>query len=306
MGSVVASGRLKTRIFVIAGITALLSTGSALATDYHSPRTAALGGSGRAGPLLNDAIYLNPSYASFMPTNSVGASYQWFNGDVMNLPQGPIEQHSRLYNISIQDGRNPTFQAGGGYSVLGDGAMLNLGAAKSFVQRWGAGLGLKFFFPNNPDVASVREGIVSSTLIAGGWIQLAAIMDNAFQTQPAQARKMYREFALAAKVNISGIAIIYLDPHYTPDLPLGPAGEDRRYGHELGLELTIMNDLFLRGGVFKNAYIPFQGDRAGGFGLGAGWVTPRMSLDYGMTRVVHPTPPLTAATAHSIGMTLYF
>ena len=42
---------------VIAGFAALFSTGSALATDYHSPRTAALGGAGRAGPLLNDSIY---------------------------------------------------------------------------------------------------------------------------------------------------------------------------------------------------------------------------------------------------------
>ena len=85
------------------------------ASDFLSPRTAALGGAGHAGPLLNDAIYVNDSYISLLPTFSVAGNYGWGN-----YSDGSYKY--RLQNASIQDG-NPTdlFQAGIAYTKRDDG-----------------------------------------------------------------------------------------------------------------------------------------------------------------------------------------
>ena len=54
--------------WIAAAFTLLLGSAPGWAADFQSPRTAALGGAGHAAPMLNDAIYLNPSFVSFMPS----------------------------------------------------------------------------------------------------------------------------------------------------------------------------------------------------------------------------------------------
>src|SRR5689334_537537 len=88
---------------------------SANASDFHSPRTAALGGAGHAGPLLNDAIYLNPSYASLLPAYSISANYVAFRG-TETLPDDSHPYSGNNFNLSVQDGHTEAFQAGLGYT----------------------------------------------------------------------------------------------------------------------------------------------------------------------------------------------
>ncbi|OFZ54079.1 MAG: hypothetical protein A2428_04490 [Bdellovibrionales bacterium RIFOXYC1_FULL_54_43] len=268
---------------------------SVLASDFHSPRTAALGGAGHAGPMLNDTIYLNPSYAAFSPTYSIGGNYQWFNGPSAGPDQeSPYRGH--LWNLSIQDGRSALFQAGVGLTQSSNFRMIHVGAAKSVVRRIGLGIGGKFVFPNDTR-KMIQDGMVSVSGIVSDWLQVVGIVDNMVETPEGRERGLYREFILGTKINVQGIVLLYFDPHWVPHLADGPS-----YGHETGIEFSLMSDLFLRFGAFRNSNLPFEGLRGRGYGAGIGWIAPKTSFDYGMSRVLSPQP----ATAHVVGMTLFF
>ncbi len=285
---VVTPGR-NFRIWLYAVVIIALYRPNALASDWHSPRTAALGGAGRAGPLLNDAIYLNPSFASFLPTYAVGGNYLTFRSSP--------EHHGRALSVSIQDGRSEIFQAGAGYSNLPDGVYLHLGASKSFVKRHGFALGGKFVL-NNQTHAAAKDATLSFTSIWNNWFQSAFVIDNIVQSLEGQAHGLYREYTIGTKFNLQGIVLVYFDPHYAPDVPPG----NNRYGHELGLEFVVMQDLFLRLGNFRDSRVPYDAVRGRGYGFGIGWVAPRLSLDYGIHRMLEPY----ASTSHNFGVTVYF
>ena len=78
----------------------------AFSSDFQSPRTAALGGAGHAGPVLNDAIYLNPSFTAFLQSYGLAINY------IRALRPAPHPH----YNLSVLDGRSELFQAGVGYT----------------------------------------------------------------------------------------------------------------------------------------------------------------------------------------------
>src|ERR1035437_8251713 len=121
------------QLFLILSVAlASFSSGLAQAVEYQSPRTLGLGGAGRATPLLNDAIYLNPSYASFAPVYSLASGYT------------SIRPGGRNYNLSIQDSRTELFQAGVGFTKREGDSAVNIGASKLVVERLGFGLGSKF------------------------------------------------------------------------------------------------------------------------------------------------------------------
>lgn len=264
------------------------------ASDYFSPRSAGLGGAGHASPLLNDAIFMNPSFASFLPAYSIGASYTHFEGTPsLQTP----EYRGRNYSISVQDGRTELFQAGVAYTVREDGSHINVGASKSFIERLGFGLGGKFFFPH-AGRPSVQDLLFSTTWAISDFIQAALIVDNIVQSNAGVQRSLYRQIILGTKVNLKGIVLGYLDPHLTPDLPGG-----NTLGYNAGLEFVVMSDLFLRIGTFRNSSIPFQGSaRGNGYGVGLGWIAPRISLDFGISRVMEPQ----AATSYVFGSTIFF
>lgn len=281
---------------MVSGFVSGLASTSCWGSDFQSPRTAALGGASHAGPLLNDAIYLNPSFASFLPTYSMSANYLWFNGSATE-PDGSSFYHGHNLNASIQDGRSEVFQAGLGYTITENARMLHLGASKSFIKRMGFGMGGKFIFPKgDASGVTIRDATVSMSGIATEWLHVVAVLDNVFQTDSGKARGLYRELVIGTKFNIMGIMLIYFDPHWTPSL------SDSKYGHETGLELTMFKDFFLRFGAFRNASVAFEGLRGRGYGTGVGWIAPKVSFDYGLSRVLEPQ----AATAHTLGMTLFF
>lgn len=272
----------------------------AWASDYQSPRTVSLGGAGHAGPLLNDAIYLNPSFASLMGQYSLYAGYLWFKGESY-VPN--TEWHGKMLNLSILDGRTELFQAGLGYTAREIGHMLHLGASKKIDTDLGIAVGLsgKMFFSGNYGLRPAQDFTISTTVVPLEWLNTVLILDNVVQSSAGKAIGWEREIILGTKANVMGITMVYLDPHYAPD-----AQQGHKFGWEAGIEFGVFKDLFLRVGHFKNAYIPFVNDRGEtGFGFGAGWFAPRLSLDYGLSHVIRTVTGKPTAVAHTFSATIY-
>jgi hypothetical protein len=250
-------------------------TAVSYASDYHSPRTAALGGAGHGSPLLTDAIYLNPAMASFLPAYSVSTSYNAYDGKNNSEPRG------RVYHFSIQDGRNELFQAGMGYTRRADGAFLNIGASKAISQKYGVGLGSKYAF-RSANKKSANDGTLSFLANPLPWFQGSLIVDNLLQTANGKNWNLYREYILGMKFSIMNILMIYFDPH------LVPSKVGNSFGYEVGLELPLFQDLYLRAGKSQQSLQPHVATYGRGYGMGLGWVFPRFSLDAALYRSVEP------------------
>ncbi len=265
----------------------LLATPAVYAVEYQSPRTLAMGGAGRGGPLLNDSIYLNPSYASFSQTYSVSGGYTWFD-------QG------RNYNASVQDARTELLQAGVGYTKREQNAVFNIGASKMVVRRLGFGLGSKVILDNESNKMT-SDFIFSSSFIALPWMYASFIADNLLQSDEAKSRQLYRTFFLGFKFIPTREVQFFLDPLYSPDYARG-----NKAGFSVGVELALLADFYLRFGKFKDAEISYLNTRGEGYGFGLGWIGPRINFDYAMSRVTstHLGTPLT--TAHAIATTMFF
>ena len=264
----------------------------AFAADYHSARTAALGGAGHAAPLLNDTIYLNPSYAAFTETQNLSTSWQSYKGK-----DAGTGHKGHVVHVSAFDGRSPLFHAGLGYTKRPGATFINVGAGKSVIERTGFGVGGKYFFnshQNGQDFNLSFSGILTE------WFYTSLMIDNLLQTETGKDFGLLREFNLGMKANIMSIVLVYLDPHITPHRP-----SDLRFGASLGLEFVLMKDLFFRMGFFKNEPIPFQTSRSRGVAIGFGWFAPRFSLDYGFQRVNHSDPGRPVTLAHNFGFTLF-
>jgi hypothetical protein len=249
---------------------------------------------------LNDAITLNPSFAAFLKERvSAGITYNSF----APTPDMPVAAGSapagagRNYQVSLQDGRSPFFEAGVAYTQFTDGSMIHVGASRTFIQRLGFGLGAKFQMSEDRSQV-ISDGSLSMTGVITPEIQAALVVDNLYQSDRAQEAGLYREFALGTKLNVMGIVLLYLDPHYIPELPetLG-----RRFGYELGAEFVVLQDVFLRTGVFRDAKTAATRSYGTGWSLGAGWLGPKLSFDLGFARAVDPVP----ADSWTFGATLY-
>ncbi len=250
---------------------------SLFATDYQSPRTAGLGGAGHAGPILTDAIYMNPAMMPFLNSYTVSFSHTEFSG-----PDG-AEPKGRDQNLSVQDGTNSSFQAGLGYTRKSYGNMVHVGAATRIFEKYGVGVGGKFLF-GSPVRESTKDVTISAMGQVTDSIQSALIIDNAINSDSVRQWNQGREIILATKINLQKILLIYFDPHYVPQKA------DPHFGYELGMELPLMSDLFIRGGVNHDAYQPQVGVYGNGFGFGFGWAFPRMSVDGAMNRTDGPIP----------------
>lgn len=273
---------------------------NAFASDFQSARTTGLAGAGHAAPLLNDSIYLNPSFAAYLPTYS--GAFNFARITESNHADGSEGAKSRLINASIQDGRSELFAAGVGYTVREDGSLLHIGAAKTALKQLGFGLGGKFFFTSPGVLAGggkvIRDMTFSTTGVLSDSIQTALVIDNLLETDNGKSVGMYREFTLGTKFNIQQILLVYADPHYTPGLP-----GNSEWGYELGLEFVFMTDFFFRLGNFKNSSLPSQPNlRSQGYTWGLGWIGPRMSFDFAMARALGPK----LFTDLTAGVTLYF
>lgn len=268
----------------------------ALASDFQSPRTAALGGAGHAAPMLTDSIYLNPSFTSFLHAYQASANYGVYKGGDQN-PDGTQTIHGHLLNVAVQDGRNEMFQAGVGMTIREDAKYFDFGASKQVLDKLGFGLGGKYIVPNSGNGVKTQDFNASGTLVATNWAMASFMADNLVESQSLRAQNLYREFIIGTKFNIQNIMLIYLDPHYAPNAP------GSHFGYENGVELTPFTDLFIRFGMFRASNIPeLQNARGRGYGFGVGWVGPKLSLDYGLKRTLDPQ----VTNTHNVGVTFYY
>lgn len=276
-------------VFIAVGATA---TTHSFAEDFQGPRAYALGGAGHAGPFLNDAVYQNPAYLGFSRAYSIAA-----NG---LLYKKAANEHYRgsIFNASAVDATSPLVQAGMGYTQRDDLQMGHLAIAKSLFERTSFGLTGKAFAPRGAAIKDAKfDGMASIAYVYSETIQVSATADNIHQSTAQKARGMYRQYTLGTKLNIQKMLLIYLDPHYTPDLPSGSL-----YGHQVGVEIPTFADLFLRGGMFKSSFIPTQATYGKGWGMGFGWIGPRLSLDYAFSRVQEPA----RERIHTAGVSVFF
>ena len=267
----------------VLGALFLIYCNAALASDFQSPRTAALGGAGHASPLLNDAIYLNPSFVSFLPTSSFALNYTRLEGAGRNT------------NLSILDGRSELFQAGVGYTLQEDRRMIHFGGAKSFMEHYGVSFGGKFILPNGDAPQAIWDSSLSFTAIPGEFFQVALMLDNLKESEQARDAGFLREYILGTKFNFQNVVLVYFDPHLAPHA-------DSRYGYELGLEFPCFNDVFLRAGQFKNSQLSAWNVRGEGYAFGLGWIAPKISFDFAIQRVTQPNQYRSA----TLGATIYF
>lgn len=264
--------------------TAILSANliqTAHAVEFHSPRTLGLGGAGRATPLLNDAIYLNPSYASFAPVYSLSGAYEPFN------PGG------RNYNISVQDSRTELFQAGLGFTKREGNSSINVGASKLAVDRLGIGIGSKFII-NDETKKMTTDLIFSTSYIGLQWMYSTLVIDNLLGNFD---RTLYFGFKFIPTQNVN----IYLDPFYSPKYAGG-----NKAGYHFGLEFGLLADFFFRVGKYQDAEVPYLNTRGNGFGLSAGWIGPKINLDYALSRAIQTHRGDALTTVNSFATTIFF
>ena len=257
------------------------------AVEYQSPRTLALGGAGRAAPLLNDAIYLNPAYASFNPIYSLFGGFTSFD-------------HGRNYNASVQDSRTEMFQAGAGFTRREQNAAINIGASKQVVQRLGFGLGTKIIVDDAVSKMTT-DFLFSTSFIALRELYASLIVDNLLETNDGKARNLFRTVYLGTKIIPIQMVQIYFDPFYSPSYPYG-----NKAGFSLGAEISLLADFYLRAGKFVSAEIAHLNTRGDGFGFGIGWIGPRVNFDYALNRVTANDLHTPMNTAHSFAVTVFF
>ncbi|MCM0604546.1 MAG: hypothetical protein KA715_00480 [Xanthomonadaceae bacterium] len=265
-------------------ILTLLIGFSAYSSDYHSPRTASLGGAGHATALGNDSVYLNPAYTPFISATSVGLYWTNWNSN--------FGAYGRNYSVSIQDGRSDIFQAALSHTQRDDGRFIHVGASKSLIEKTGLGIGGKIYFPNNQNWTA-SDMTIAMTAVPIAWFQLAIVVDNVFESAYGRTINLTREWIFGTRTSVLGILTLYIDPIFLPSL-------NQTWGFESGAEFHVMTDLNLRLGLFNNAMIPMLARRDQGWSLGAGWTGPRISLDYAYLQTQ------TGANSHNFGATLYF
>ena len=256
------------------------------AVEYQSPRTLALGGSGRAAPLLNDAIYLNPSYASFTPVYAVSGGYEWFNG-------------GHNYNASVQDSLTELFQGGVGYTRREQNSALNFGASKQVIRRLGIGIGAKIIFDNNTGKTTNNYSF-STSFIATEWMYSSLVVDNVLEYQGDRDRNLYRTIFIPFKFRPTKSIELFVDPLYSPSYTAGP-----KAGVSLAVEFALMADFYFRMGKFINGEVTYLNTRGDGFGIGAGWIGPKINIDYGMSRTLSADSNNPLTTIQSVAFTMF-
>jgi hypothetical protein len=241
--------------------------------------------------LLNDALYLNPSYVSFSQNYGISANYFYFHSETPGY-------NGHNYNISIQDGSPDIFfQAGIGLTHRSDSTIFSFGASKAFVNKYGVGIGAKAIFPADGTNSQFFDFNISATGKFLDWLTIALLIDNIVESDPARRNGFLREITIGTKFNAMNIVIVYLDPHWAPSVP----GLEQ-LGYEGGLEFPLFYDFYLRAGGFQNTQVDFANRRENGLGVGIGWFGPKISFDYAYRRIFSPLP----ANCHTFSLTIFF
>jgi hypothetical protein len=270
---------------------AFTATTASWGNEFRSPRAAALGGAGHANPLLNDSVFQNPSFASFLPV------YSW-SGNFKALG----EDRGRAYSISVLDGRSELFQASAAYTVRDELTALHLGASRKLNPKMTVGVGAKFFYSKNKDqFQNTRNLNLSVTSAPLDWLQLALIGENLVTSSDSSQLGLEREVILGTKFKVTEKVLLYIDPRARLgkglELPQNPV-----VAYEAGGELQVLKDFYFRAGTFKNIMHPDVREKSRGFGYGVGWVAPRMSFDFAIEHILVPQDRVSMNS----GVTLYF
>jgi hypothetical protein len=263
----------------------LLGT-QAFASDYQSPRTLALGGAGHAAPLISDAVFLNPSMGSMLPVYSVSGGYLW-------------SDQGRNYSVGIQDSRTELFQAGLAFTRREGFGVVNVGASRGFLERFGVGLGAKFYMPDNGGIT--QDFSVSGTVLITREATVSFLIDNLVQNSLMRNFGNARDFILGTRLTVFESITLFMDPHYSPDYRLG-----KKAGARFGAELQVMTDFYLRLGRTLNAPIAYMNARGTGFGFGAGWIGPKIAIDYALHRTMVTDLGQAFTTANTVSTTIFF
>jgi hypothetical protein len=269
------------------GILVFLMNSTALAVEFQSARTQALGGAGRGGPWLTDSIYLNPSFGSYQPIYALTSAYTSYQG-------------GRNYNISVQDSRAEFLQAGAGFTKREQNSAVNFGASRVFAKTLGIGLGSKILI-DHPSDKMTSDFILSTSYIALPWAYASLVVDNLLQGSEQKARNLYRTAYLGLKMIPTKKVEFFVDPFFSPDYAKG-----KKAGYQAGAELGVMNDFFLRFGKYQDAEVPHLNDRGSGFSYGFGWVGPKLSLDYSTQRTLSTHSGGGINTAHTGSLSVFF
>jgi len=261
------------------------------ANDFRSPRSSALGGAGHANPLLNDSVFQNPSFASFLPV------YSW-SGHFKPLADG----RGRAYSMSVLDGRSELFQASAAYTVRDELTALHFGASRKLNPKMTVGVGAKFFYSKAKDqFQNSRNLNLSATAAPFHWLQVALIGDNLVSSSNTSQLGLEREVILGTKFKVTEKVLLYVDPRARLGQGL-ELSEDSAFAYEAGAELQVFKDFYFRAGTFRNILHPDVRMKSRGFGYGVGWVAPRMSFDFAIEHVLVPQDRVSMNS----GVTLYF
>jgi hypothetical protein len=264
-----------------------LMISGANAVEFQSPRTLGLGGAGRAAPWLTDAIYLNPSFASFSPIYTLSGTFTGFD-------QG------RNYNFSVQDSRTELLQAGVGFTKREENAAVNIGASRAFAKKWGVGLGSKILL-DQPSNRMTADFNVSGSVLATEWLNMSLIVDNLIANADQRSRNLHRTLYAATRLIAARKIQLYFDPFFSPDYPGGSKG-----GFTAGAEIGMLEDLYLRIGRSVDAEIAHLNTRGSGYGIGVGWVGPKISLEGAIHKTLSAHGGRPTGTAQSAAVQIYF
>lgn len=265
------------------------------ASDFQSPRTSALGGAGHAGPFLTDAIYLNPSYLPRVPFYAMAVNYVAYAPGVFSNPNGTSTPSN--YNFSVMaSSRDLPVQFGAGYTRRDDGTLIHFAASVPAGDRISFGVSSKFLTSPSGNLVASPDISVSVTAIFSDALRMSFSADNFLESFANNG--FYREYVLGSKYKFNSSVAVYLDPHFSADSPSG----EQLLGFEAGAELRVLEYLFLRGGAFNRATLPFQARKGSGLAAGVGLMFPKISIDYALSRVTLPE----AGFFHNFGLSLFF
>jgi hypothetical protein len=237
--------------------------------------------------MLTDAIYLNPAYASFVPTYSLSSGYTWFDA-------------GRNYNVSVQDSRTELFQAGIGFTRREQNAVFNIGASKLAVEKLGFGLGMKVLIDDATKMT--QTGLTfSTTFLLSDQFYAALIIDNLFESEAGRRLNLHRDFILGTKTQISREISLYFDPSYSPNYTAG-----KKAGLATGVEFSLLADFYLRAGKFFDSEVVYLNTRGDGFGVGVGWIGPKVNFEYALHRVTLAHNGTGVQTSNSGSITIFF
>lgn len=260
---------MRGRIFVAIALTATLC-GKA---EAFSPQTEGLGGAGRSG-IGKEALFTNPASVALLRSNMVFASYTQTKLKTRNA--GGMVQAAGVYDgvssyghgglAYIHEGRRISFGSGTDYNdqtsiraVFGRPIYEKLlgGVKTTYTVREENGQRVKYF---HGDIGFIYP--LSPTLPVG------LTVENVMDKQEERPRTIF----LAMQYDILGPLKTYGDFGRVVSKV-----KSARNMWAFGVELSVFEELLLRGGLYQDSFLDTRG-----WAVGASWNSPRTAFEYAL------------------------